>query len=151
MLAESHVHTIRVRVLCMMLIILQTGRQGILHRGSDVGTMSFVAHPPVCVLLAQALPCHVVTDQLPPPLAHLAATRKSGGIVDECEYSQAKLVGQDRERIPLESWTNKVGNECQKFAIAHVQELRQHTLALVAFHLGKGRAHVSVSESIALG
>lgn len=151
MLAESHVHTVRMRVLCMVVLVLQAGRQGILQRGSNVGTMSFVAHPPVRMLLAQTLPCHIVTDQLPPSLADLTATRKRGRIVDESEYAQAKFVRQDREWIPLQSWTDKVGHKCQKFAIAHVQELRQHTLALITFHLREGRAHVSVSESITLG
>jgi hypothetical protein len=103
------------------------------------------------MLLAQTLPCHIVTDQLPPSLAYLTTARKSSSIIDESEYSQAKLVGQDREWIPLQSWTNKVGHKCQKFPIAHVQEFRQHTLTFVPFHLGEGRAHVSVSESIALG
>jgi hypothetical protein len=103
------------------------------------------------MLLAQTLPSHIVTDQLPPPLAYLTTTRKGSRIVDESEYAQAKLVGQDREWISLQPRTNKVGHKCQELPIAHVQQLRQHTLTLIAFHLGESRAHVSVSEPIALG
>lgn len=100
------------------------------------------------MLIAHLFPQHVIVDQLVPAVGDLRRPSERERVVNvrqnlnsvsitsgdgerkPATYSQTQLVRQMLERVLFQSGRNKMVNETQELAVAHVEQFSQISLPL---------------------
>lgn len=100
------------------------------------------------MLIAHPFPQHVIVDQLVPAVGHLRRPSERERVVNIRQnlnrvsitsgtgrekaptYSQTQLVRQMLERVLFQPGRNKMVNETQQLAVAHVEQFSQISLPL---------------------